>query len=256
MRYLGIFAAIAVCLAVSATAQAEATFQFDPVNFYNWSAPTDQTRGLNGGMFRLHEMWGSGMINSWQTAGNATLNTWKAGLGEFEGICSFNIWLADQANAPGWGETLISSGASMPTATASGGWTAQVIGNPWPDGGDGYWLVQWYTTDPTKYIRPGNDPGVFSFSFDPVAGTPVTAGQDYTIWFGGVNYGTSTVPGDQGILFDNSWGGFASNQVADTYSTGFEATLSLEAVPEPVTMAGLMLGIGGIAGYVRRRRAV
>jgi hypothetical protein len=30
--------------------------------------------------------------------------------------------------------------------------------------------------------------------------------------------------------------------------------LKLDLVPEPITMAGLMLGIGSIAGYVRRRR--
>jgi hypothetical protein len=43
----------------------------------------------------------------------------------------------------------------------------------------------------------------------------------------------------------------APDQSAILFSTG-----SLSTIPEPVSMAGLMMGIGGLAGYVRRRRAV
>lgn len=33
-----------------------------------------------------------------------------------------------------------------------------------------------------------------------------------------------------------------------------EAGVAVEPIPEPVTMLGVMLGVGGLAGYVRRRR--
>jgi hypothetical protein len=203
------------------------------------------------------------MYNSWNNSGHSVVDAFKSGLGDGEGIGCFNIWLADQANAPLWGETLVSSGSVMPTGSAPSGWTAQVIGNPWPDGGNGYWLVQWYTDDPTKYIRPGNDVGEFGFTFEPT--TTVNYGQAYTIWFGGVNYGTdSSANAEQALYFDNfdeeSGNGFAS-QFVDGYGSGFEATLSLQAsIPEPASIiVWSLLALGTVFGvrvWRRRQRAV
>jgi len=224
-----------------------AAFNFDPVDFFNYSAPTG-TRGLDGGMFRLHRTWGGTMYNSWDS-GAAAVDAFKAGLGQNEGIGCFNIWLADQANAPLWGETLVSSGGTKPTGWAPDGWTAEVIGNPWPAGGDGYWLVQWYTTDPTKYIRPGNSVGGFGFTFE--ATTDVVIGDEYTVWFGGANYGTGSTAADcQALYFDAFDGGFPS-QFVSGYGSGFEATLSLEAAVVPVPGA-MLLGVLGL-GYASMR---
>jgi hypothetical protein len=52
-------------------------------------------------------------------------------------------------------------------------------------------------------------------------------------------------------------GYFNSDDYANSYGgtkTGVGAWDVTSPVPEPVTMAGLMLGIGGLVGYVRRRR--
>jgi hypothetical protein len=240
---------VVICLTVlsfsgMALAGGMVAFDFNPVDFFNYQPVGDDTRGLDGGMFRLHQTWGGNMYNSWQSSTRATVDDFKAGLGAGEGIGCFNIWLADQANAPLWGETLISSGSVKPTGYAPTGWTAEVVGNPWPAGGNGYWLVQWYTTNPDLYIRPGNNVGDFGFSFSPT--TAVTAGENYTLWFGGSNYGTgSTAQDSQALYFDNFGGtnGFASQYVS-AWGSGFEATLNLTAIPEPTTM--LLLGLGSL----------
>ena len=64
--------AIGLCVATlvglaSAASQAAVQFSFDPTDFFNYSAPSaDNTRGLDGGMFRVHETWGGNMISSWK----------------------------------------------------------------------------------------------------------------------------------------------------------------------------------------------
>jgi hypothetical protein len=47
---------------------------------------------------------------------------------------------------------------------------------------------------------------------------------------------------------DNPWA-----QLPRDVMARFDVSVSEAPVPEPVTMAGLMLGIGGLVGYVRRR---
>jgi len=57
-----------------------------------------------------------------------------------------------------------------------------------------------------------------------------------------------------------SYTGFVGNDGDYSHYNGLYITdtgkLSVQVVPEPVTMAGLMLGIGCLARYVRRRRAL
>jgi len=252
MKGLTYLAALGLLLAACGTAEA-VTFVFDPVDFFDYK-PVSDGFSTNGGMFKLHKIWTQEMYRSWTNDGGqrTVVDNFVAGLGQGEGICRFNIWLANQANAPLWGETLVSSGCCAPTATAPDGWTAEVIGNPWPAGEDGAWLVEWSTSDPSKYIRPGNSAGDFSFTFVPT--TPVTLGDYYTIWFGSANFGKGS-DAEVAMVFDSFEDGFESQFVEGGYGSGFEATLSLKAVPEPVTLAGLVLGVGSLVGYVRRRKA-
>jgi hypothetical protein len=60
---------------------------------------------------------------------------------------------------------------------------------------------------------------------------------------------SSPYGGDYAAFFGPQIGG------GDTHNTQFYVTeIDLGTVPEPLTMAGLMLGIGGLARYVRRRQ--
>jgi len=242
-KLIAVCAVITMLLTVSGVAQASVvSFNFDPVDFFNYR-PVSEGWSKDGGMFALHKNWGGDIY--WSCIGDqrTVVDNWVAGLGTNEGISKFSIWLAGQVNAPQWGETLVSSGTVKPTGSAPTGWTAEVIGNPWADGENGRWLVEWSTTDHTKYIRPGNSAGEFGFTFEPI--TTVNYGQHYTIWFGGHNYGY-----DASLIFDTFSGGFPSQFVKDGYGSGFEATLSVTAIPEPATIA--LLGIGAFS--LRRRR--
>lgn len=42
-------------------------------------------------------------------------------------------------------------------------------------------------------------------------------------------------------------------EIANGGDSGLDSYLGVDAIPEPVTMAGLMLGIGGLVGYARKR---
>ena len=80
----------------------------------------------------------------------------------------------------------------------------------------------------------------FSFA---VSGVTLSGDTDY--WFGLEATGSNAV-------------GWRQTQSLGTPgATGhvFELSGDATVVPEPVTMAGLVLGIGSLAGYVRRRRA-
>ena len=81
----------------------------------------------------------------------------------------------------------------------------------------------------------------------------MTLGDYYTIWFGGVNYDDGA-DAEASLIFDSFTDGFASQFVPDGYGSGFEATLKLQAVPEPLTMVGMFLGLGSVGAYIRKRR--
>ena len=52
-------------------------------------------------------------------------------------------------------------------------------------------------------------------------------------------------------------GAFIDSEVAGYYYTGdlgVGKVLDVKLIPEPVTMAGMLMAVGGLAGYIRRRR--
>ena len=242
-KLISIGAVITMLLTFSGLAQASiVSFDFDPTDFFNYR-PLSEGWSKNGGMFELDKICRTEKYYSCIADQRIVVDNWVDGLGINEGIRKFNIWLAGEPNAPQWGETLISSGTTKPTGWAPTGWVAEVVGNTWVHGENGKWVVQWSTSDPTKYIRPGNSLGQFGFIFE--AAIPVTYGQNYTIWFGGWNYGY-----DASLIFDSFRGGFPSQFVEADPGSAFQASLSLTAIPEPTTVALLALG----AFALRRRR--
>ncbi len=292
MRYVAILAGIGLLLAVTATAGA-LTYTFDPddlIQAYPGSAGMSDIAGENKATQpnarRTHQPWAVGMYETFYNPAGAkpqpdsynTYMNWRDGLGVGEGISGFNIWLQDNPRARSWGEKVVwdpDGPAPTGTADADGKWDVEVIPNPWGTG----WLVQWSTDDPADYINTISDIGDFSFSgtaywdnnenkYD-ASDPEVQLGEDVRIWFGAVNWteadGQDGWTKDWSVHFDDQgWGTRSPNDGgpwsvgfvdSEGYGSGYEGVLNIQAVPEPVTMAGLMLGIGCLARYIRRRKA-
>ena len=287
MRYVGLLAGIGLLLAVTGTAEA-LTYIFDPddlIQAYPTSAGTSDIAGENKATQpnarRTHQPWA---VNWYETFYNPaapktqpesyrTYMNWRDGLGANEGISAFNIWLLDNPNARSWGEKAVwDPNGPAPTATAdsAGKWDVEAIANPWGPG----WLVQWSTDESANYINTLSDIGEFSFSgtaywdnnangYD-ATDPEVQLGDYVRIWFGAVNWTEADLTQEWSVHFDSTdWGTRCPNDGgpwsagfvdSEGHGSGYEGVLNIQAVPEPVTMAGLVLGIGCLARYVRRRK--
>lgn len=252
-----------------------ATFTFDPNDLLDlvgsdttqWRGAQDNPRGIFDPV-----AYGSGNYNNWAFSyyqptvlpsggpqpdrRNHYLN-WLDSLGPNEGIRAFNMWVTTSGypNNPydgnptnPWNQQIYRDGTNgnsatgiSATADVGNGWYASVV-----DIYAGTYGVKWYTTDPTKYLRPGGvDLAPFSFT---MIDTNAVVGQNYRIWFGS---GTT-------IFDDQGWG---TRPTGDPALTPFAETgqlvnwngvLTVPAteVPEPTALS--LLAIGGL--LLRRRR--
>jgi len=281
MRYATALAALGLLLAVTGTAEA-ITLVFDPNDILD-KYPSDST-GLKVSQpnaRRVHATWANTYYGTFSDAlqdGHSqpedynTYMNWREGLGTDEGIAIFQSWFLNNSAAQSWGETTVLKPGSTVSATASDGWNWRIIKDPYSSPG---YVVQWWTTDSAKRLRPtdlgGVDIGEFSITAnlmfdddaDGVGDRDVELGDSVRWWLGALNDDDAPFYRDdtQAVYFDaTGWGSrtayaeFAADMDGSGYGSGFEAVLESTAVPEPVTMAGLVLGIGALGGYVRRRR--
>jgi hypothetical protein len=162
----------------------------------------------------------TGTIRTYGSTGSPTaFNTWLDGLGDNEGISSFNLWLQDgyTNQAAMWGETLAFTDpySNAITASASEGWTASIYTMTLEDGWGAGWvgrkMIMYTANSAEYYLKPGNNVQ-FGFTAD-LMGNDGATGPDYQIWVGsdgiaghsGENYfqravGASSVPGPAALL--------------------------------------------------------
>ena len=234
------------------TAQASkmVDFDFDPADFFEFQplgpGGTDNWSD-EGGMFKLHEEFGvegpgTTTLRSWFAADRPSLDAWKASLEASEGIGFFNTDVSGVGSAEAWGQSpaIAASVISLVGVSAPAGWTTFADGNN----------AAWEATSLASFLRPGVPAGTFGFTLEMDDAFDETA--DYTFWFGGFNF-TGFLPA---VEFDSSWGGdvneFAS--IDGTPGSGFEASLRLQAIPEPSSVMLLASCVGLLVAARRRSR--
>lgn len=255
-KLLAICIVLGLVLAVSLPAGATLSYIFDPndlVDLYDQGPPLGTPDPANprsvytGGTGTLYP--GYQGIGAWNTAGyGSTMDNaiktdyllWRDTDGGY--ITQFNIWLADNPRARGWGETLVIKPNTSLTATSAPGWSVEVSPNQWHS--DLYY-AEWTADEVNNALEIGGpDIGDFSFTAtlyvdenengwdvsDPLA----VLGEDYSIWFGGYGVGTDTISHTSGDIL-------------------FQGTLDIQPVPEPATMLLLGSGLVGLAGLGRKK---
>ncbi len=264
--------AIAFVLACFAAAQADVTIYFDPNDILdNYATDYTGSKTTQENARRIHTQWGAayyGTFSDYMQAGHSqpsdwnTYVNWRNSLTDVgEGIAVFNTWFLDDVNAPTWGEKTVVKPGSTVAATAADGWNVDYIYNPYNLGGT---VVQFYTLDPTKRLRPtdlgGANIGGFSITADlyydsgpagwDVNDVAVPQNAPIRFWVGNLNgddpgfYRSDT----QALFFD----GAAYSDGAGHAGSGFEAVLT--AVPAPGAFILAAMGMG-LVGWVKRRFA-
>jgi hypothetical protein len=248
MRYLGIFAAMAVCLAVAATAGATNVSLSGTLSGVDSNTIKDDGDGNHD-----YAIDRTSANTFYWSAGSPVSIT---GAVDVRGLTSgsyLQIGLVDKAQADlsldtySWGGYMFNNSA-IATFYAGTKNYARLA-----DTNDLY---------STQLFNTGATPGMFDFTLDIFSNGNMSltlhgssdVTQTYT--YGHRNWwdGWSGWPGGElangSYLIAQLW--IDTGNKLDSVSADYSITAA--AVPEPVTMAGLMMGIGGLVTYVRRRQ--
>lgn len=294
-------AVVALALpSMDAARGANVRFDFNASDFMNVTATVAGTAIDQASARRVRAFNSSGSVvalySTWtQQPGGFTgdvtptspYNTWKNTLSAGEGIAEFSIWLepvwfggTNAAAANNYGAILGYDGPGGPEGNNMGqvlfgggpeGWNFTVAS--YVDGGMSLPLPTWYTTDPSKYLRPGVDLGntfyfaanLAEFNTGGVKTSDAIVGKDYRLWFWSDSLAESLsatgLPTEIVLDAGSSFPGVNNPNPDLTGNTDkshvdFRAFLNATAsVPEPSTLAMLLaLGGMGLLGCLRRRR--
>jgi hypothetical protein len=258
MRYVTALAVASLLLAVAGTAQATSGWYevtFDGADMWNYTVyNAGQTAVQQDAPHRYAQYDTSGnrtvVATTWGTpppAAAGDFGAWAtSAAGQAYAIDEFNLWGADGLGGSSWGEYYVSVGTPHPDhgfsswklISAPAGWTGP---NGIVPGGDS-WSADEEHAFPVWRVGTGtaltqanmNDPQ-FVWTFDVLISNVETAFESdgsLRVWWGG---------------WDNS----------SPYYDDVAGIMNLEArpIPEPVTMAGMLLGLGALGRYMRRRTA-
>ena len=294
MRYIGLLTGIGLLLAVTGTAGANTvTFQFDPDDLviqasatpYPLADPLNRQQQSFPKMYRANDntLYFGSFYHPGFSGTNADFFGFRSN--NTISIPFFNMFIQSAADAQtdnwGQGKLLDQSGATAsdifsritqdtaappPTATAASGWESYVLANPYgPSDPHGGYLVGWYNTDFATDrsndlmglgdTNVGNDHEPFTFTI--TLNETLQMGDTVRLWLG--FYGLASPenpPASVGTDYYAWTGNYttAPSGLSVTSINAYEGVLYGTVVPEPVTLAGLTLGIGCLARYVRKRR--
>jgi hypothetical protein len=273
-----------VSLLLSAARATEVSFNFDASDFMNVipsGTGTSQTQE-NARRVRAYDSTGAQVagLATWDPGADvAGYTTWANSLTAGQGIAEFSMWLVPKSSfGPAYNSILgydVSGGGTWGANT-----TGQVTAGSGPDGwhfavadytgaGGHLMLPTWYTTDPTKYLRPGAaDQGLWSFTanlaeFDTATGArtgDALEGKDYRLWFwsdsGSESLATTGLPTEIVVGGASSWPGVNDPNIGggDQSEVDFRAISTVKAVPEPSSIALALAGLASLAWFGWRRR--
>ncbi len=239
MRYVGFFAAVGLVLAVTATAGA--------LSLPDGTVTANRQDSGTG----LNAWFGESVTAQTIDAQNISPGSWVEVSGKITGISATSTSWVEIGLIPKatWDYWQTAFGGAYKSAVFDKG----IYVVDWSSGGLGLSLDE-NTTSGAVFAWPLSDPTTSPWDFTiTMVPTGSSGGNAYLTVAGATMYGT------QPRAYTGNYGD--SYLIARIWSNTQNASFSFEdaqakVVPEPVTMAGLALGIGSLATYLRRRKAV